>query len=370
MITTYNLLGLKFIYLFIIVSLLTPSFLFAQENVELVIPSFLEGVDTKEEFDSLTEEQKIEAQIFFSESGPTLPLSSTVLDNTVNCFDYYTFGSVQVDLSATLAGTIPGVPLTFIGTVTNNNPYPVVDGAVYVKIFRKQSDTNLTKQNGNDLVDQFVVKDDITLAANGTTTLSFSWKVPQTALPGEYEAAFFFNTAGRFNLLGLTFTDDVVGNKAPFTIRGREAGAVMFNKNNVMLNDTLFLFASFPPHFKKQDSVTATVEISNTTSKDQDTVVSFKQYNWDALKKDNLIEESATLVKLKAGETRPLTFTMDRYTGTVTYLVVEADTDGQKSILDTRFVRDEVLETRLNFPGVMKYPLTAGETNTIFSCTH
>ena len=58
--------------------------------------------------------------------------------NTINCFDYYHFGSVQVDVTPSVASAVSGVPITFTGSIKNRNPYPVVDGSVYVKIFRER----------------------------------------------------------------------------------------------------------------------------------------------------------------------------------------------------------------------------------------
>ncbi|NTW14521.1 MAG: hypothetical protein HGA31_05855 [Candidatus Moranbacteria bacterium] len=41
-----------------------------------------------------------------------------------------------------------------------------------------------------------------------------------------------------------------------------------------------------------------------------------------------------------------------------------------KSILGIRFIRDGFDEVRLNYPGLLKYPVKAGEQNTLFSCLH
>ena len=58
---------------------------------------------------------------------------------TIDCFDHYTFGSVEVDVEPSLEQTIPGGELAFDGTIRNNNPYPVVNGQVYVKVFKKDA---------------------------------------------------------------------------------------------------------------------------------------------------------------------------------------------------------------------------------------
>ena len=59
----------------------------------------------------------------------------------IDCFQYYNFGSVQVDIEPSVQSTVPGTPITFSGDITNNNPYPVIDGTVMVKIFKIQVKT-------------------------------------------------------------------------------------------------------------------------------------------------------------------------------------------------------------------------------------
>ena len=58
------------------------------------------------------------------------------LDNTVNCFDYYKFGSVQTTLTAQGFYFNTGDTINLSGPITNQNDYPIVSGTLYVKIFR------------------------------------------------------------------------------------------------------------------------------------------------------------------------------------------------------------------------------------------
>src|SRR3989338_69173 len=131
---------------------------------------------------------------------------------TVNCFDYYTFGSVQVNVTANVTSAVSGIPVTFSGTISNNNPYPIVDGALFVKIFRFTDDASEQNVNGPDVVDQFFVREGIALPPHSEFPIAFSWDIPSYAMTGEYRLATFFPTAKNFNLLGLFFSDDVVGN--------------------------------------------------------------------------------------------------------------------------------------------------------------
>jgi hypothetical protein len=159
---------------------------------------------------------------------PTAPSASSsdqtsAADTTVDCSQYYTFDSVQANLSTPITSVVSGTSITFSGTLQNENPYPIVGGGLYVKIFKSRSASDA---NGPDVVDQFQVKDGIVIPGNGSVPISFSWQVPSYAESGDYSLATCFTNADKFNLLGLSFTDDVVGNTVPFTVSGEQNSGV------------------------------------------------------------------------------------------------------------------------------------------------
>lgn len=53
-------------------------------------------------------------------------------DGLTSCFDYYKFGSVQVDIAPENRDALSGTNVIFKGNVRNTNSYPIVDGAVYI----------------------------------------------------------------------------------------------------------------------------------------------------------------------------------------------------------------------------------------------
>ena len=233
---------------------------------------------------TLTDEEKMKIRPLLQPSLAQ-PAVEANTPGVINCFDHYRFGSVQVDVSPTLGSTVPGATLGFTGQLKNDNDYPVVAGQVYAKIFLKQSqDEALTHQNGYALVDQFVVESDLSLPAKGEQNLSFTWMVPTAAEAGEYQIAFYFNSAGRYNLLGLSFTDDVTGNTADFTVAGATGTTVTFDKNAVMLNNKEHRFAAFPLHFTRDEPVTAGVKLMNPKDEPVAVAVTWKLYAWDSLR--------------------------------------------------------------------------------------
>jgi len=206
------------------------------------------------------------------------------IPGTVKCFDYYKFGSVQVQIESSVLSIDPGLPLTLTGKIINQNNYPIVDGSVYVKVFRKSTSTSV-QANGYDLVDQFFAQDDISLDANQSKDIKFEWKVPANAVLGDYQIATFFTSAKKFNLLGLTFTDDIVGNTANFSVKGNNTATVTFDKNTVTLNNASLKFAAFLQRFKKDQSVIVSANLQNHTMTAEDIPVTWTLYSWDAQKK-------------------------------------------------------------------------------------
>lgn len=302
-----------------------------------------------------------------AQSGP--PASATAEGGLANCFDFYHFGSVQAKLDANVQSAIAGGQITFSGALENSNPYPVVDGTLYVKIFRYPKGEFDTR-NGPDVVDQFVAIDGISIPANGSVPASFSWKIPAYAVSGDYAAAMFYTTEHKFNLLGLTFTDDVTGNTVHFNVSGEQQSAVGFVKNTVTVNGLEYHFAEPPPHASSTAKVTVSAKIANTGAEAQPVSIHWQLYSWDAQLPENLIAESDTSVNVGAGGSVAVEYNIVDTKTPVYLLVGTATWRDTKSVIGVRVVRDGVNKLRINFPSAALYPLQGGQENTIFSCFH
>ncbi len=359
-----------------------PFFSFAQVGVteapvqpkDAYIQSILESVPPelrpllKRNPASLTAEQRarLAPYIRVGASPTTLP------KDAVNCFDYYRFGSVEVDVAPVRERADIGTPLAFAGKIKNSNAYPIVDGQVYAKIFYKSEDDAASVQvNGYPLVDFFLVRDGIAVGAESELPISFDWRVPQDAAAGEYEAAMFFTSARRYNLLGLSFTDDVVGNTARFFVDGGpDAKPVAFDKNSVTMNGVAYHFAAPPPRFARDEAVAIRVSVSNRGAAQKNVAVRWRTFAWDGLLDERMAEEKAEVITLRAGEERGVAYTPPVLNASATYVVAELHDGDAQSMINARFARVGIEEARINFPSINRYPLTRGEQNTIFSCVH
>ncbi len=301
---------------------------------------------------------------------PTLGVPTAAAPaGTVNCFDYYHFGSVQVDVTPTVASAVSGTPITFIGAIKNQNPYPVTDGAVYIKIFRQRGD-GTKDSNGPDVVDQFYAADNLSIPANGSLPITFNWNVPSYAASGEYKVATFFTVSRKFNLLGLPFTDDVVGNTASFKVSGEQKATVGFKKDSVTVNTDSYHFAAYPPREGASAPVTVEATITNPTGDGVTVPVTWSLYHWSQNDQANLIVAKNDQVTIAAGKSATVSYTVSDAAYPVYLLQGVATWHDTSSIINVRFVRESKDQLRINFPSITSYPLQAGQQTTLFSCLH
>lgn len=285
----------------------------------------------------------------------------------ISCFDYYTFGSVQAQLVTRSQSAASGTSVHFSGAVENKNAYPVVDGVLFVKVFKKRA---VHDGNGNDVVGEFVAATDMVIPAYGKKEVAFSWVVPAYATSGEYYIATFFTTSRKFNLLGLSFTDDVVGNTVPFSVVGEQESLVGFVKSGATIQGEPYLFTSFAPHTDKVAPVTVSVPVRNTGSTAERARIHWTTYQWDAQLRENVVHESTQDITVPARGTVPVTYTVTDATYPVYVVKGVLSWKDTTSIIGARFVRDDIDRPRINFPSVTSFPLEKGTEVTLFSCLH
>jgi len=285
----------------------------------------------------------------------------------VSCFDYYRFGSVQAILTSSVENVVSGTRIEFSGELVNENPYPIVDGSLYVKIFKSRDEDD---GNGPDVVDQFFAVSDVSIPANGRVPVSFAWMVPGYAQSGEYELASFFVTSRKFNLLGLPFTDDVVGNTVPFIVAGEHTTGVLFDKSSASINNEPYSFIAFPPLVSKDEPITISARIVNTTGQTQNASLVWTVYYWDSLLRRNAVQEESANVSVPPGGSTPVSITVSDTTYPVYLAVGTLSWKDTKSIIAPRFVREGISRPRINFPSITSFPLMRGEENQVFSCLH
>lgn len=180
------------------------------------------------------------------------------------CFDFYRFGSVRAPLSVNGANLASGTEAEFTVNLTNENPYPVVDANVYVKIFRERESGEESAQLAH-IVDQFQAVEGITLGARETESYTFTYQVPASLPTGDYTIASFVSVDERFNLHGLPFTDDVLGDTLSFSVTGESESMIRWERDQVRVAGEQHYFASFIPEVSGTEPVRITALFTMST---------------------------------------------------------------------------------------------------------
>jgi hypothetical protein len=225
-------------------------------------------------------------------------------------------------------------------------------------------------QNTPDIVDEFSVADDINIPARSSMPVAFTWNIPAHTITGNYHIATFFVVAHKFNLLGLTFTDDAVGNTVDFSVIGERKDGVFFDRDKATINDKGYVFAAPSPVFDAKESVVLTAPVYNSTKKDVRTNMHWKVYYWDAQDKEMLLQEENNPLIIKAGKSASVSIKVDNAQYPVYFAVAKVEYKDTVSILNMRFIRNGISRARINFPSITKYPLKGGQETTLFSCVH
>ena len=284
-----------------------------------------------------------------------------------SCFDYYKFQSITIDLHTEKQAYKAGEGAMLIGSLTNKNTYPVVGGSLILRI----SKFGPRSQVGNDITDEWTAKENINLIAGEKMLVSFNYQLPSGLPTGTYTLTSFFLTQDKFNLAGLSFTDDIYGSYATFTVEGKSEKSIKFDRTGVKINSEPYRIFGFLPKFYPADtkSVSMSVPLKNDTAELLNAAVSYEFYVWDGVAKENLLKSWNEKVSIPKNSSKALSFNLELSDRPVYYIKIKAIVGDQKSEIHIRFVK-EGFRPRLNYVGIAKFPLEKDDKATLFACYH
>jgi hypothetical protein len=287
----------------------------------------------------------------------------------VNCFDYYTFGSVVFDYPHAEKTTYkPGETASIVTTIVNTNPYPVVQGNVIAQVYLSNVETG--NEQGSYLLDEFTAFDGLALPPNGQYELAVEWTIPEDAPAGEYYIALFFQEMHAYNLAGLPFLNHVYGAIAEFEVKSDKSKQPFYiDRNAVLLNSEHQILRHFTKSFEPGEEITYEVPIVNTKDEPLEVSVEYELYAWDQSSKENLLEQyvkkESLTIPSHSSKNASITFT-DLEPGAYLLRIV-AQTASWKNILDLRF-SVKGAKGRFIFTGITSFPLVKNDSFTMFAC--
>jgi hypothetical protein len=343
----YKLFGI----ILLVITLLSPSvILIAQEEVE------------DEGF--LTELQGLNS--FGIKSG-----------EITDCFDTYKFGVEGISITAgTDINEYKASDLVEIsGNIVNNNPYPIVDITVRARVLRAHPNP-VIKRALYTTVDEFVVLEDMTLNPNQEYPLQYYYNISNNAPTGDYIIQYYVYNQNRFNLNGLSFTEDITANVTEFSVEGK-AEHIYLDKTNITVDGQINDTRAFITNHEKGKDIPIRLPLINPTGESQEMEISYKLYKWDEILESNFIEEKIQQLTIGANSKIDLEYLVKNNDYPVYYVVITAIPAGQrdtdlnkkKTMAHIRYSVEDTNRPRVNWVGLDKNPFEGGDVQ-LLTCVH
>lgn len=296
-------------------------------------------------------------------------LGGTTLLGGVDCFEYYRFGSIEIELQPQKLNFKAGEAIRIQGIVENTNNYPIVQGNLLFQILRE---TPYSLEYGHDLIDEFFFPEEISLPPNSQKEITLEWKIPEGLSEGRYVLASHFIVAKKMNVSGLSFVENLYGGVTYFNVEANGKGSqVLFQKNTVLINGNPYYFRGFFPQFSKGEEIKIDFSLNNFSDILQEVQLSKKLFRWDNLLEEQKLEEKQETFKIAPKQTKKLRASFSSLNPGVYLFEAIAKTPQSQSILKVRFsIRGENPPGRINFTALNNFPLKNGEPTFFFTCFH
>jgi hypothetical protein len=312
------------------------------------------------------------------QENPPIDLTPFKQGEPASCFDYYTFGSIGVNMQTDTSKYEAGSPVLIRGQITNNNRYPLTNLTIRARLVRDIPNP-VYMRSEIITVDDFNIAENITLNASGTLDINHSHLLPLNAPQGEYKLFFYAYNNDRFNQAGLSFTNDIVASRISFNVTGGNPQQIYLDQTNITLNDQIHNVMAFMTKHEKDKTVNISIPLVNPSNQPEVMNITYTLYKWDGLRKENIVDTKTETINVPAKSKTQLTYTTNKTDTSVYFLNITADNQNQKrdksvynikTESNIRFIVNGYDFARINSFGVDTYPIKAGQEVTLFTCYH
>lgn len=293
-----------------------------------------------------------------------------------SCFDYSKFGSININLTQDYTVYEAGDPVLIRGTVKNNNTYPVVGMDIKARLVKDIPEPDSLRSEIITLED-FDIVENITLDAGEEYDVAYSHLLPLNAPSGQYQMYFYVVEQDRYNLAGLSFTNDIVGSKISFDVKGTTSDHVYLDQTQITVGEQEYNVMTSITQHTPNISIPVSIPLYNPDTQPKDMTVTYTLYSFDAANPKNVITSKTEKVTVEPQSEKLLTYTLDKGMLPVYYLSIEAKPTNpirdesvfkETTISNIRFAIQDTSLSRINFSGVNTYPLKRGTEATLITC--
>lgn len=304
--------------------------------------------------------------------------ANIISGESASCFDYYVFGSIDINLTSDFNSYEGGDSVKITGPIVNNNSYPIVGLDVRARLVKDIPNADINRSEIL-VLDEFVVADNITLDAGASYEVSYPFLLPLNAPSGDYQIYFYAIEQDRFNMSGLSFTNDIVASRIEFNVLGNTADHVYLDQTQIVVGEQPHNVMAFITKHLSGKAIPVTIPLYNSGDSEKQMNVTYDLYSWDDASATNKIDSKIEQVTVPAKSEVQLKYSISKPDTSVYYLSISAEPSNQeqdtsvfkeKTISNIRLSVDGLSKTRLNFVGINQYPLQKDSEATLVTCFH
>jgi hypothetical protein len=294
-----------------------------------------------------------------------------------NCSDVYKFQNLNISSGLAKSVYLPGDMVEISANILNKNTYPILDAEVRVKILKNHP--NPVENRAKYItIDDIVLKSNLILKPNENYNLQYDYFIPVDASAGEYIMQYYIYNQDRFNLAGLSFTEDIVANITGFFIEGKLNNEVYLDKTNILVNEKPYNTRGFMPQNEGNKNIQIKIPLINSTKDNKEVEVNYKLYKWDELLESNLIQDKTQQLTINANSKQELEYNIEAKDEPVYYLVITSkkagvsstSTSKNQTMAHIRLAVEGKNKPRINWVGLDKYPFQKGDEVKLMVCAH
>lgn len=291
-----------------------------------------------------------------------------------DCFDTYRFGSLEMNLTPNKSEYEPGDGVVMKGKITNTNNYPLIGVSVSARVLKDIPNAN--NQAFTTTIDEFVLVNNITLDAQESINIEEVYNLSMQAIQGEYQIYLFGYQEDRFNISGLSFTDDIYGSRFSFSVKGGNTESVYLDQTRTTVGGKKHVNHAYVTQHNPSKPIEVKIPLKNTTNKEQKVTLDSNLYRWDGLREEQIERFNSREVTIPAKGEIEIVETVQSPYLPVYYLKLVANVAGvpeaqkQQSISNIRFIAEGLNAVRFNWVGFNTFAKGAGQEGKVVTCIH
>lgn len=230
---------------------------------------------------------------FFVFGSTTFAQSTTaeLSDGLESCFQYYDYGEVEVNLAPQKTIYKPGETAQIIGTVVNQNSFPLVNVVIYAQLRRVNTGDVLSE--GHHLLERKQITAPMNLLAGETRFVKAEIPLLNTYPNGSYQLQTFVVSLNNFNYAGRPFLEEDFAGTSFLEITGSTAPLVYFNPSSILVNQSPHAIRGAVSVFSDEVLNFSAQLVDNRAAK-KTVPVTVKFYAFDETFEESLVEEQKT----------------------------------------------------------------------------